>query len=113
MSGPLLTGRILPGGADYQLVRSTTETEVEARYLIESDQGELVYVWNRGLRTASAEDVARLSRDEPVVPARVYFRSVPTFETAAPRLTSLTNRVFVGAGVRNPRSVVFDFFEVL
>jgi Protein of unknown function (DUF3237) len=112
VSGPLLTGRILPGGADFQLIRSETETEVEARYVLESDRGELVFVENRGLRTGSAEDIARLRRDEPVDPARIYFRSSPRFETAAPRLARLTSRLFVGTGTRQPRSVTFDFFEV-
>jgi uncharacterized protein DUF3237 len=108
----LLTGRVLPGGADFQLIRSPTETEVEARYLLESDRGELVYVVNRGLRTASAEDIARLRADQPVDPARVYFRTTPSFETAAPRLAALTAHVFVGVAVRQPRAVLFDVFQV-
>jgi hypothetical protein len=112
VSGALLAGRVLPGGADFQLIRSPTETEVEARYLIESDRGELVYVVNRGLRTASAEDIARLRADEPVDPARVYFRTSPSFETAAPRLRDLTDHVFLGVGVRQPRAVLFDVFQV-
>jgi hypothetical protein len=105
-------GRVLPGGADFQLIRTETETEVEARYLLESDRGELVTVDNRGLRTGSAEDIARLRRDEPVDPARIYFRSSPRFETAAPRLARLMSRVYVGVGTRQPRSVLFDVFEV-
>ncbi|MGY1809468.1 DUF3237 domain-containing protein [Blastococcus sp. SYSU D00669] len=108
----LFDGRVLPGGADFQLIRTETETEVEARYVLESDAGELVTVHNVGLRTGSAEDIARLRRDEPVDPARIYFRSTPRFETAAPRLVRLTTRVFVGVGTRQPRSVTFDFFEV-
>ena len=110
-SGPLLQGRIVPGGWDYQLVRSATETE--ARYVVETDRGKLVYVTNRGLRTGTADDVARLLRDEPVDPSRIYFRSTPVFETAAERLSALTSRLFVGVGTRHPRAVVFDFFEVL
>jgi hypothetical protein len=108
----LFSGRVLPGGADIQLIRSETETEVEARYLLESDDGELVTVHNLGLRTGSAEDIARLRRDEPVDPARIYFRATPRFETASPRLARLTTHVFVGTGTRQPRSVTFDVFEV-
>ena len=113
VAGPLLSGRILPGGTDYQLIRTETWTEVEARYVLETDRGELVYVRNRGVRTGSADDIARLRRDEPVDPERIYFRSSPTFETSSERLTGLTARLFVGSGTRHPRSVVFDFFEVL
>ena len=71
----LLDGRVLPGGADIQLIRSDTGTEVEARYLLESEHGELVTVRNTGLRTGSSEDIARLSWDEPVDPSRINFRS--------------------------------------
>jgi hypothetical protein len=112
VSGPLMNGVVLPGGADIQLIRSETETEVEARYLLLSDQGELVTVHNSGLRTGSAEDIARLRRDEAVDPARIYFRSTPRFETASPRLARLMTRLFVGVGARQPRSVLFDVFEV-
>jgi hypothetical protein len=112
VSGPLMTGRVLPVGADYQLIRTETETAMEARYVLESDRGELVYVDNTALRTGSAEDIARLRDDLPVDPARIYFRSTPRFETAAPRLATLSSHVFVGAGIRRPRAVVFDFFRV-
>jgi hypothetical protein len=111
VSGPLMTGRILPG-ADFQLIRTETETVADAKYVLESDRGELVYVENLALRTGSADDIARLRQDLPVDPARIYFRSTPRFETEAPRLAALTSHVFVGSGVRRPRTVVFDFFQV-
>lgn len=108
----LFTGRVLPGGADFQVIRSATETVAEARYVLESDDGERVYVHNLALRTGSAEDIERLRQDLPVDPARIYFRSTPQFETAAPRLAELTTHVFIGSGVRRPSAVVFDFFRV-
>jgi hypothetical protein len=112
VSGPLMTGRVLPGGADFQLIRTDTETVADARYVLESDRGEVVFVENLALRTGSAEDIARLRADLPVDPARIYFRSTPRSETEAPRLAALTTAVFVGSGVRHPRAVVFDFFQV-
>ena len=102
----------LAAGADFQVIRTETETIAEARYVLESDRGELVYVDNVALRTGSAEDIARLRQDLPVDPARIYFRSAPRFETAAPRLAALTSHVHIGSGVRHPRTVVFDFFRV-
>ena len=112
VSGPLLTGRVLPGGADFQVIRTATETVAEARYVLETDAGETVYVENTGLRTGSADDIARLRQDLPVDPARIYFRSWPRFETASPRLAALSAHLHVGTGVRHPRGVVFDFFRV-
>lgn len=108
----LFDGRVVPGGADFQLLRTETETVADAKYVLESDQGELVYVQNLALRTGSPEDIERLGHDLPVDPARIYFRSTPRFETAAPRLAELTSSVFVGSGTRLPRAVVFDFYRV-
>jgi hypothetical protein len=112
VSGPLMTGRVLPAGADFQVIRTETETLAEARYALESDRDELVYVDNTALRTGSAADIARLRQDLPVDPERIYFRSAPRFETAAPRLAALTSHIHVGSGTRLPRTVVFDFFRV-
>jgi hypothetical protein len=52
VTGSLLSGRVLPGGADHQLIRIPTETEVEARYVVETDAGELVHVKTRPGRPA-------------------------------------------------------------
>ena len=34
--GPLLKGRVVPGGADYQIVRKDGVTILEAKYLLET-----------------------------------------------------------------------------
>jgi hypothetical protein len=38
---------------------------------------------------------------------------VPRFETAAPALRWIGERVFVGVGVRRPSTVEMRFFEIL
>ena len=49
---------------------------------------------------------------ETVDPGAV-FRCVPTFETASATLRWITERVFLGNGVRRPSDVVMRFFEVM
>src|SRR5690606_1170908 len=93
-----LSGRILPGGADFQSIRSHTYTDIHARYVIETDAGETIYVENTGIRTGSAEDIAALAHGQAVDPERIYFRSHPRFETASPRLEWLNTHLFVGTG---------------
>jgi len=110
--GPLLNGRILPGGADFQLIRTPAHTDIQARYVIETDEGEQVYVENTGIRTGSPEDIARLVQGQPVDPARIYFRSYPRFETASPRLQWLNTHLFVGTGARYPDRVELQFFKL-
>jgi hypothetical protein len=53
-----------------------------------------------------------LLRGELVDPARVYFRTTPTFETAAPDLQWLTRSVFIGTGERLPSQVLIRFWRV-
>lgn len=107
------TARVLPGGADFQAIVTPTLAQLDARYVLETEAGELIYVVNRAIRAASADVTARLVRGEPVDPALVYFRCSPTFETAAPSLAWINERVFVGTGVRRPDRVEIDCFTVL
>jgi Protein of unknown function (DUF3237) len=112
ISGPRLNGRVLPGANDYQLVRGDGVLELVARYVIETDDKALIYVENAGLRDGPADLIARQLAGEPVDPARIYFRTVPRFETAAPRYDWLTRRIFVGSGARFPDRVALRFFAV-
>jgi hypothetical protein len=107
------SARVLPGGADFQLIVNERMARLEARYVLETDAGDRVYVHNDALRSAAPEVMARLVRGEPVTPADVYFRCVPRFETSAPALAWIMERVFLGTGLRRPNDVVMRFFEVL
>lgn len=49
---------------------------------------------------------------EPVDPALIYFRCAPGFETSSAALSWITQRVFVGTGMRYPAHGVMRFFEV-
>ena len=104
------TARVLPGGADYQLVVSDTLAELQAHYVMETDGGDLLYVRNQAIRQAPAEVTARLIRGEPVDPALVYFRCLPAIESSAPTLQWVNERLFVGTGVRRPQQVEMRFF---
>ena len=106
------TARVLPGGADFQLIVNERMAELDARYVIETDGGDLIYVQNRAVRTAAPEVMARLVRGESVPPESVYFRCSPSFETASASLGWICERLFVGTGARHPDRVVMRFFEV-
>jgi hypothetical protein len=116
VTGPQLQGRVLPGGADFQIVVSDTCADLDARYLIALDDpqyaGQHIFVQNRALRRGSAEDIARLVRGEAVDPHAIYFRCVPTFEVSDDRLRWLTESVFIGTGARYPDRVEMRFFRV-
>ena len=106
-----INGRVLPGGADFQILKRDDVTELEARYVIETATG-LVYVVNNGVRSGPKHVMDALARGEKVDPSLVYFRAVPKFETAAPDLLWLTRKIFICAGVRTPDRVLMRFFEL-
>jgi hypothetical protein len=112
VTGPYLNGTILPGGADFQSIRSATYTDIHARYVVETIDGHRVYIENTGIRTGSAEDIAKLARGEAVDPSRIYFRSYPRFETAAPELAWLHEQLFIATGARFPDRVVLTFYRI-
>jgi hypothetical protein len=113
VSGPRLAGRVLPVGADWQILRQDGTADLDARYTIQSDDGALIYVVNRGVRHGPAEVLARLNRGERVDPAAYYFRSAASFETGAPQHAWLTRAVVLGVGERYPDKVVIRFWELL
>lgn len=106
------TARVLPGGADFQLIVTDQMAELDARYALETDAGDVIYVENHAIRTASPEVMAKLIKGEVVSPESVYFRCTPRFETASPALSWISERLFIGTGARHPDRVVMRFFEV-
>jgi len=111
--GPLIKGIIVPGGADWQIIRADGVAELEARYTLSSDDGALIYVINKGYRHGPPEVMQRLAKGEQVDPKEYYFRATPIFETSVAKYTWLTKNVFVATGERKPNSVLLDFYKIL
>ena len=110
--GPAIKGKVLAGGADWQMIQPDGFSELDTRYTLETDKGQIVYVQNKGIRHAAPDVMKRLLAGEAVDPKVVYFRTVPTFETASPELQWLARSVFVGVGERYPNDVRIRFYRV-
>src|SRR4029077_3329297 len=50
-----LAGTLAPGGSDWQLVRPDGVIEIDAHYVLQTDDGALIEVRSTGLRNAPAE----------------------------------------------------------
>jgi hypothetical protein len=111
--GERLSGRVLPGGADWQVIRADGVAELDARYTLETADGALVYVRNRGYRHGPADVLKRLAAGENVEPAQYYMRTTPLFETGDGRYAWLNRIVCVASGARRPAAVELEVFEVL
>lgn len=111
--GIRLNGKVLPGGADWQIIRSDGAADIQARYTIEADSGARVLVSSEGLRHGPPDVLAKLARGEAVDPSLYYFRTVMRFETADPTTHWLNRILAVAVGRRLPNAVQLDVYEVL
>ncbi len=112
LKGPKFNGKVLPGGADFQIIRPNGFTILEARYAIQAEDGALVYVENNGVRFGAPDVMAKIKRGEPVDPAQVYFKSVIRFETAAAQYRWMMESMFVCSGQRKPDAVELSIYRL-
>jgi len=113
VEGARLAGRVLPGGADWQIIRRDGVTDLDARYAIESEAGARIFVLSQGMRHGPPDVIARLARGESVDPALYYFRTAMRFETSDAGAAWLNRILAIGYGARANRQVTIEVFEVL
>jgi len=111
-SGPRLSGSVLSGGADWQIIRSDGIVEVEARYTLKTHDGSLIYVSNWGLRHGPKDVMERLASGEVVDPSEYYFRTTPVFETGSPDYKWVNGTIAIAAGERRADAVIITVYEV-
>ena len=104
-AGPSIKGRVLPGGADWQLVRPDGVTEIEARYTIQTDDGVNISVVNRGIALY------------PPAFEQVYVRTAPEFEAPSDGAYAWLNKsIFVGTvhvASKQPLVVLVRVYKLL
>jgi hypothetical protein len=110
--GPLLSGKVLPGGADWQVVHADGTATIDTRYTLECHDGALISVATRGCRHGPREVLERIARGEPVDPSEYYFRVSIQYETSAREYEWLNWVVAVASAVRLRDQVVYDAYVV-
>jgi len=105
--GPRLKGKILSGGADYQLAKADgSRTELEAIYSIQAEDGTYIHVRNRGIIAGGKN-----AEGQPTF----YFRAAPQFEAPADGPHAwLNNALFVCAPEWTPdfKGIVLNVWMV-
>ena len=105
---PIIGGRvtglfeadILPGGADWQLVRPDGAVEIDTRYSARTADGGHVYIRTFGVRTGRPDVLEALLRGDPVDVSEYYFRLGVRLETSDRALTALEQSIFVASAIR-------------
>lgn len=103
-AGPAIRGEILPGGADYQLVRPDGVRELRAVYMIRTDDGALINVINEGIIVAP-----ELNNGES------YIMTTPQFRAPVGKYDWLNRNVFLSritGGLQDPPTVIIRVYRV-
>ena len=110
VDGPLLSGRVLPGGADWQIVHPDGAATIDTRYTLQLRDGARIYVATRGCRTGPREVLQRIAAGETVDPSEYYFRVSVQYETSAPQYEWLNWVVAVASALRLANEVMYDAY---
>jgi hypothetical protein len=115
IEGPRLQGRVVPmSGGDFPLTRPNGVIDFDARYLLEAEDGAIIYLENRGYRWArSAEIAEKMRRNEPVEHGDYYMRVTPRFDAPAGPHEWLSQHVFIGVAEKVPGANRIHYFVVL
>ena len=112
-SGPELNGTVLPGGGDWLLLRADGALQLDVRLILQTNDGELIYMTYRGLRHGPAKVMERLNRGEEVDPSEYYFRIAPFFETGAQKYDWLNRILSIATGHRMAAGPVYEVHQIL
>jgi len=109
-----LNGIVMPmSGADWALVRADGVLDFDARYLLELDDGTIVYVQNKGFRWGGQAAMAAMREGREVAHGDYYMRVAPRFEVAAGPHDWLNRYIFVGVAEKTPGANCIHYFQVL
>jgi hypothetical protein len=109
-----LNGKVIPmSGGDWALVRADGVLDFDARYLLELDDGTVIYLQNRGYRWGSGAAMQAMSEQKEVDHGDYYMRVAPRFEVPAGPHEWLNRYVFVGVAEKTPGSNRIHYFQLL
>lgn len=110
--GSRISGKVLPGANDWQIVRADGSNTLEVKLVLEADDGATIAMSYKGIRHGPPDVLDRLNRGEDVDPSRYYFRTNPVFETDSAH-DWLNGILAIGVGYRTPEGVIYSLFEIL
>jgi len=112
VTGPLLQGRILNLGADWQTIFPNGLAEMDTRYGMETHDGATIEIINYGYRHGPQEVLDAIARGEEVDHNSYYMRTHARLETGDPRYDWVNKTLFVGVGARLQQAVQVQLYAI-
>jgi hypothetical protein len=93
-SGPNFQAKVLVGGGDWQVMHADGRLEIDTRYTLETPEGTLIYLHNKGIRLGT------------------YMRTVSTFEVQDSKYAWLTESLYISTGKKEGDVVTHVFYKL-
>jgi hypothetical protein len=94
--GPKLNGTLLPPTADWMRIMPGGNFRIDARMVLSTDDGALIYISYGGVVSVSQQNFARMSGGDVLTAKDMYFLITPTFQTAHEKYAWLNHVQAVG-----------------
>jgi hypothetical protein len=93
-------------------VRKDAVSQLDVRITLRTEDDALIFVTYRGISSMAPEVRKRILSGDHVDPSEYYFRTTPSFETAAEKYAWLNKLVAVGVGRRTLTGVVYSVYAI-
>jgi hypothetical protein len=113
ITGPALTGEVLPGGGDWLLVGADGVGRVDVRVTLRSHDDVLVHFESAGIIKVPADGLQRLAAGQALPFGETYVRTTPRLATSDERYARLGEIVTVAYNVLAPNRVDYRVYQVL
>jgi hypothetical protein len=98
--GPKIKGKVRPIGADWLVRLDSTNTKLDVRLILETEDGELIYSTYNGFVRTNPDGTT-------------YWRTSPLFETSSKKYHWLNTTIAVGVGSFSPEGkVTYEVFAI-
>ena len=110
--GERLSGKVLPGGADWVRFRADGTMMIDVRLTLQTNDGALIYLSYEGRFIGAADAMAQPAQGETLQPGSYSLVTVAKFECGDERYAWLNDVIAVGAGEQSGFNPVYTIYEI-
>ena len=110
--GERLSGRVLPGDADWVRFRADDTMMIDVRLTLQTEDAAMIYLSYQGRFIGAASAMADLAQGKTLDPASYSLLTVAKFESGDERYRWLNDVIAVGLGQQSGFNPVYTIFEI-
>lgn len=110
--GERVSGKVLPGGADWVRFRSDGAMMIDVRLTLQTTDGAMIYLSYEGRFLGAATAMADLSKGKTLDPDSYSLVTVAKFECGDERYAWLNDLIAVGKGEQSGFNPIYTLYEI-